>query len=71
MAIENEEILALKQTISLAEVVRSRGVELKRKGRQPWGLCPFREEAEPSFAVDERKRLRNRFQVCDSAILAR
>ncbi|MGH9946910.1 MAG: CHC2 zinc finger domain-containing protein [Pyrinomonadaceae bacterium] len=64
MAIENEDILALKQTISLAGVVRSRGVELRRKGRQLWGLCPFHEEAEPSFAVDERKGLWNCLGKC-------
>lgn len=64
MAIENEDILALKQTISLADVVRSRGVELKKKGRQLWGLCPFHEETEPSFAVDERKGLWNCLGKC-------
>jgi DNA primase len=64
MAIENEDILALKQTISLSEVVRSRGVELKKKGRQLWGLCPFHEDTEPSFAVDERKGLWNCLGKC-------
>ncbi len=64
MAIENEDILALKQTISLAEVVRSRGVELKKKGRQLWGLCPFHADTEPSFAVDERKGLWNCLGKC-------
>lgn len=64
MAIENEDILALKQTISLAEVVRSRGVELKKKGRQLWGLCPFHDDTEPSFAVDERKGLWNCLGKC-------
>ena len=64
MAIENEDILALKQTISLAGVVRSRGVELKKKGRQLWGLCPFHEDTEPSFAVDERKELWNCLGKC-------
>ncbi|MBK9766945.1 MAG: toprim domain-containing protein [Chloracidobacterium sp.] len=64
MAIENEDILALKQTISLADVVRSRGVELRKKGRQLWGLCPFHEDTEPSFAVDERKGLWNCLGKC-------
>lgn len=64
MAIENEDILALKQTISLAEVVRSRGVKLTKKGRQLWGLCPFHEDTEPSFAVDERKGLWNCLGKC-------
>ncbi|MEO8648378.1 MAG: CHC2 zinc finger domain-containing protein [Acidobacteriota bacterium] len=64
MAIENEDILALKQTVSLADVVRSRGVELRRKGRQLWGLCPFHADSEPSFAVDERKGLWNCLGKC-------
>ncbi len=64
MAIENEDILALKQSISLADVVRSRGVELVKKGRQLWGLCPFHEDTEPSFAVDERKGLWNCLGKC-------
>ncbi len=64
MAIENEDILALKQTISLSAVVRSRGVELKKKGKQLWGLCPFHEDTEPSFAVDERKGLWNCLGKC-------
>jgi DNA primase len=41
MAIPENEIERVKQSISLADVVRSRGVELKKKGRQLWGLCPF------------------------------
>ena len=49
MAIENEDILTLKQTISLAGVIRSRGVELKKKGRRLWGLCPFHADTEPGM----------------------
>jgi DNA primase len=41
MAIAEKEIERVKQTVSLADVVRSRGVILKKKGRQLWGLCPF------------------------------
>jgi DNA primase catalytic core len=64
MKIKNEDILALKRTISLTDVVRSRGVELKKKGRQLWGLCPFHSDGEPSFAVDERKGLWNCLGKC-------
>lgn len=64
MAIKNEDILALKQTVSLTEVVRSRGVTLKKKGRQLWGLCPFHEDTEASFAVYERKGLWNCLGKC-------
>ncbi|MBK9529339.1 MAG: hypothetical protein IPO41_13745 [Acidobacteria bacterium] len=74
MAIENEDIHALKQTISLSAVVRSRGVELKKKGRQLWGLCPFHEDTEPSLrwmsekgcgTVWEMRRGRGCVELCD------
>jgi DNA primase len=66
MAIPEQEIEKIKQSISLAEVIRSRGVTLKKKGRQLWGLCPFHTEDEPSFAVDERKGLWNCLGKCQT-----
>jgi DNA primase len=66
MAIPEQEIEKIKQSISLADVIRSRGVELKKKGRQLWGLCPFHSEDEPSFAVDERKGLWNCLGKCQT-----
>jgi DNA primase catalytic core len=66
MAIPENEIERVKQTVSLADVVRSRGVTLKKKGRQLWGLCPFHSEDEPSFAVDERKGLWNCLGKCQT-----
>jgi DNA primase len=59
MAIPENEIERVKQTVSLADVVHSRGVTLKKKVRQLWGLCPFHPDSKPSFAVDERKGLWN------------
>ena len=64
MAIPEQEIERVKQTVSLAAVIRARGVELKKKGRQLWGLCPFHTDSEPSFAVDERKGLWNCLGKC-------
>ncbi len=66
MAIPEQEIERVKSSISLADVVRSRGVSLKKKGRQLWGLCPFHVEDEPSFAVDERKGLWNCLGKCQT-----
>lgn len=66
MPIEEKEIERVKQTISLAAVILSRGVELKKKGRQLWGLCPFHSEDEPSFAVDEKKGLWNCLGKCQT-----
>ena len=64
MSIPESDIERVKQTISLADVVRVRGVKLTKKGRQLWGLCPFHEETEPSFAVDEAKGLWNCLGKC-------
>jgi DNA primase catalytic core len=66
MAIPEQEIERVKAQVSLADVVRSRGVSLKKKGRQLWGLCPFHAEDEPSFAVDERKGLWNCLGKCQT-----
>ncbi len=66
MAIPEKEIERVKSQISLASVIRARGVELKRKGKQLWGLCPFHSEDEPSFAVDEKKGLWNCLGKCQT-----
>jgi DNA primase len=66
MAIPESEIERVKSEVSLAEVIRARGVSLKKKGRQLWGLCPFHAEDEPSFAVDERKGLWNCLGKCQT-----
>lgn len=66
MKIPENEIERVKAEISLAAVIRSRGVELKKKGRQLWGLCPFHADSEPSFAVDERKGLWNCLGKCQT-----
>lgn len=65
MAILEKEIERIKQTVSLASIIRSRGVVLKKKGRQLWGLCPFHSEDEPSLAVDENKGLWNCLGKCN------
>ena len=64
MAIPEEEIERVKRAVSLAEVIRVRGVTLKKKGRQLWGLCPFHSDSEPSLAVDESKGLWNCLGKC-------
>jgi DNA primase catalytic core len=66
MAIPEQEIERVKAQVSLADVIRSRGVTLKKKGRQLWGLCPFHAEDEPSFAVDEKKGLWNCLGKCQT-----
>lgn len=50
-------IKQIKQELTIEEAVRRyAGVELKRKGRRLWGICPFHYERTPSFMVDVIKQ---------------
>lgn len=41
----------IKAAHSLVDLVRKSGVELKKKGHEYWGCCPFHNENTPSFSV--------------------
>jgi DNA primase catalytic core len=62
--IEQADIDRVKRTTDLAALVRARGVELKRKGKQLVGLCPFHDDHEPSLIVDPKKQLWNCLGAC-------
>ena len=64
MLIEKAEIERVKRANDLVELVRGRGIELKRKGKQLVGKCPFHDDHEPSFTVDPRKQLWNCLGAC-------
>ena len=49
-----EEISEIKKRIDIAELA-GRYTELKPRGRDLWGCCPFHEEKTPSFKVDPEK----------------
>ena len=51
MQVTKEGIERIKSANQLQAVVAERGVELKRKGRQLVGLCPWHSEKAPSFTV--------------------
>jgi len=55
--IEKERIEAVKHGVDLVALIRSRGIELKKKGKGFVALCPFHEEATPSFSVNPAKNL--------------
>ncbi|HBI23407.1 MAG TPA: hypothetical protein DDX84_04210 [Nitrospiraceae bacterium] len=38
------------------EIMEQEGIELKKKGRYYWGLCPLHEERTPSFMVDPARQ---------------
>ena len=56
--IPEAELDRIKQSIDLAALVRSRGVELKKHGAKDLiGRCPFHDEASASFVVTPHKRI--------------
>jgi DNA primase len=54
--IEKERIEAAKGA-DLVALIRSRGIELKKKGKGYVGLCPFHEDKDPSLSVNPAKNL--------------
>jgi DNA primase catalytic core len=56
--IEQEQIEAIKQSVDLVALVRSRGVPLKKNGKGYKGHCPFHEDNKtPSLSVTPDKNL--------------
>ena len=58
------EIEAVKRSVDLVSLVRSSGVELKKKGKDFVGLCPFHEDKSPSLLVSAEKGLWNCLGAC-------
>lgn len=54
--IEKERIEAAKGA-DLVALIRSRGIELTKKGKGYVGLCPFHEDQDPSLSVNPAKNL--------------
>ncbi len=48
---------AIKQSVDLLEVMRSRGVELVKNGKGYKGVCPFHQDSAPSLSVTPEKGL--------------
>lgn len=55
--IKKEKIEAVKQGVDLVALIKSRGIELKKKGKGYVGLCPFHTEETPSFSVNPAQNL--------------
>ncbi len=55
--ISREQIEAIKARVDFAGIVAERGVQLQRKGRHLFALCPFHSEKTPSFVLSESKGL--------------
>jgi DNA primase len=57
MRVSREGIDEIKRRNDLAEVVTEHGIELKRRGKTLFGLCPFHPEKTGSFAVSREAGL--------------
>ena len=64
MYVTKEAIEEVRRSNDLVQVIRSRGVELKRKGRNYVGRCPFHEDRTPSLVVSPEKQLWNCLGAC-------
>jgi len=60
------EIERLKQEISLQELVKLYGVELKKKGNDLVGLCPMHDDKEPSLVITPGKNLWHCLGACQT-----
>ena len=57
MRVSREGIDEIKRRNDLAEVVTEHGIELKRRGKTLFGLCPFHQEKTGSFSVSREAGL--------------
>jgi DNA primase len=55
--VSREGIDEVKRRNDICEVVLEHGIELKRRGRTYFGLCPFHQEKTSSFAVSRETGL--------------
>ncbi len=59
-----EVIERLKSEVSVEDLARARGVELKRHGKDLVGLCPFHEDHEPSLVITPERNLWHCLGAC-------
>ena len=62
--IPDDELARLKREVKLADLCGGYGIELKPRGADLVGLCPFHDDHEPSFVVTPSKNLWNCLGAC-------
>ena len=60
------ELERLKREVSVEQLARGRGVELKRHGSDLIGLCPMHEDHEPSLVITPSKNLWHCLGACQA-----
>ena len=58
---DRQELVSLKARVDLVELVRHSGLELKKKGKNWLGRCPFHEDGQASLSVNGKEGLWNCF----------
>ena len=64
MLYSQAEIEAVKRSVDLVSLIRSSGVELKKKGKDFVGRCPYHDDKSPSLVVSPEKGLWNCLGAC-------
>jgi DNA primase catalytic core len=64
--IPDNEITRIKSDISLQRLVESRGIKLKRHGKDLLGLCPFHDDHNPSLVITPSENLWHCLGACNS-----
>jgi len=62
--ISEQELIRLKQEISLQRIVESAGIALKRHGADLLGLCPFHDDKTPSLVITPKTNLWHCLGAC-------
>lgn len=64
--IPEAEIERIKKEVSLLDLVKSKGIELKKHGADFIGLCPFHNDKNPSFVVTPATNLWHCLGACNT-----